>query len=69
MSTVDELVAKCKKERNEQLGATLVQRLKNRGFDAWYCATKDEALQQALALIPKWRNRAAAVLPGALQGH
>ena len=53
MSTVDELVAKCKKERNEQLGATLVQRLKNRGFDAWYCATKDEALQQALALIPK----------------
>ena len=40
-------------ERNKVLGATLVKKLRARAFDAYYCATKEEALQQALALIPK----------------
>ncbi len=40
-------------ERNAVLGATLVKKLQARAFDAYYCATKEEALQQALALIPK----------------
>ena len=40
-------------ERNALLGATLVKKLQARAFDAYYCATKEEALQQALALIPK----------------
>lgn len=40
-----------KTKRNALLGATLVKRLKQRAFDAYYCATKEEALQQALDLI------------------
>lgn len=40
-----------KTKRNALLGTTLVKRLKQRAFDAYYCATKEEALQQALALI------------------
>ena len=40
-------------ERNALLGATLVKKLQARAFDAYYCATKEEALQQALALIPE----------------
>ena len=39
--------------RNEALGATLVKKLKLRGFDAYYCADKQTALKQALALIPQ----------------
>ena len=39
--------------RNEALGATLVKKLKLRGFDAYYCADKQTALEQALALIPQ----------------
>lgn len=34
-------------------GAVLVNNLKNRHFDAYYCETKEEALQQALSLIPE----------------
>ncbi len=29
----------------------LVKNLKNRHFDAYYCATKEEALEKALSLI------------------
>ena len=39
--------------RNEALGATLVKKLKLRDFDAYYCADKQAALEQALALIPQ----------------
>lgn len=39
--------------RNEALGVTLVKKLKLRGFDAYYCADKQTALEQALALIPQ----------------
>lgn len=38
--------------RNAILGVSLVKRLNQRAFEAYYCATKEEALQQALALIP-----------------
>lgn len=34
-------------------GAVLVNNLKNRHFDAYYCETKEEALQMALSLIPE----------------
>ena len=33
-------------------GQILVQNLKNRQFDAYYCETREEALNQALELIP-----------------
>lgn len=40
-------------KRNELLGKRLVENLKKRNMDAYYCATKDEALAKALELIPK----------------
>ena len=36
----------------EKRGQILVKNLKSRHFDAWYCATKEEALAKALELIP-----------------
>lgn len=39
--------------RNEKLGATVVKALESRNFEAYYCATKEEARKQALALIPE----------------
>ena len=33
-------------------GEILIKNLKNRHFDAYYCDTKEEALQKALSLIP-----------------
>ena len=38
--------------RNEKAGQKLVGALKKRHFDAYYCATKEDALKQALELIP-----------------
>ena len=37
----------------EKRGAVLVKNLKNRHFDAYYCATREEALKKALELIPE----------------
>ena len=34
-------------------GAVLVKNLKSRHFDAYYCETKEEALEKALSLIPE----------------
>ena len=34
-------------------GAQLVKNLQSRHFDAYYCATKEEALEKALELIPE----------------
>ena len=34
-------------------GPRLVENLKSRHFDAYYCQTKEEALQQALQIIPE----------------
>ena len=39
----------CYKKR----GALLVKNLKSRHFDAYYCATREEALRQAISLIPE----------------
>lgn len=38
--------------RNQLLGETLVKRLTQRGFGAYYCADKGAALAKALELIP-----------------
>ena len=37
----------------EKRGKILVKNLQNRHFDAYYCATKEEALKKALELIPE----------------
>lgn len=37
----------------EKRGAQLVKNLQSRHFDAYYCATKEEALAKALELIPE----------------
>lgn len=36
----------------EKRGKVLVKNLQSRHFDAYYCATKEEALEKALSLIP-----------------
>ena len=36
----------------DKRGAILVKNLKSRHFDAYYCSTKEEALERALSLIP-----------------
>lgn len=41
------------KKYYEKRGALLVKNLKSRHFDAYYCATKEEALKKALSLIPE----------------
>lgn len=42
-----------KKSYYEKRGKILVKNLKSRHFDAWYCATKEDALTKALELIPE----------------
>ena len=37
----------------DKRGEILVKNLKNRHFDAYYCATQEEALEKALSLIPE----------------
>lgn len=59
------------KTRNEKAGQKLVSALKKRHFDAYYCATKEDALKQALSLIPKdhtvsWGGSASAAEIGLL---
>lgn len=39
--------------RNEKLGKKMVKAMEKRFYGAYYCATKEEALKQALKLIPK----------------
>ncbi len=41
------------KQYYEKRGQILVRNLKKRHFDAYYCATKEEALAKALELIPE----------------
>lgn len=53
------------KLRNEKAGRKLVAALKKRHFDAYYCDNKEEALKQALSLIPEnhtvaWGGSASA---------
>ena len=42
-----------KKSYYEKRGKILVKNLKSRHFDAYYCATKEDALAKALELIPE----------------
>lgn len=37
----------------EKRAETLIRNLHSRHFNAWYCKTKEDALQKALGLIPK----------------
>ncbi len=39
--------------RNEKLGVKIVNALKKRHFEAYYCATGEEAKEKALSLIPE----------------
>lgn len=39
--------------RNEKLGSTVVKALESRNFEAYYCAGKEEALEQVLKLVPE----------------
>ena len=53
------------KLRNEKAGQKLVGALQKRHFDAYYCENKEEALKQALSLIPEgdtvaWGGSASA---------
>jgi len=55
----------------DKRGQMLVQNLKGRNFDAYYCKTRDEALEKALALIPSgsvvgWGGAASAQQIGLL---
>ena len=54
------------KKYYEKRGAILVKNLKSRHFDAYYCATKEEALEKALELIP---NGATVGWGGVLSAH
>ena len=42
-----------KQQYFEKRGQILVQNLRSRHFDAWYCETKEDALEKALELIPE----------------
>ena len=41
------------KKYYDKRGPVLVKNLKNRHFEAYYCSTKEEALEKALSLIPQ----------------
>ncbi|MBS4960566.1 MAG: lactate utilization protein [Clostridiales bacterium] len=40
-------------KRNSLLGAQMVEDMKKRGMEGYYCATKEEAIKKALELIPE----------------
>lgn len=40
-------------QRYDKLGTKMIESLKKRHFDAYYCKTKEDALQQILELIPQ----------------
>lgn len=44
------------KKYYEKRGQTLVKNLRKRHFDAYYCATREEALEKALGLIPEGKT-------------
>lgn len=39
--------------RNQKAGEKVCEKLRSRGFEAWYCPTKQNALEKALQLIPE----------------
>lgn len=55
--------------RNEKMAQVLVKNLQSRHFGAFYCATREEALEKALSLIPEnatvgWGGTASAAQIG-----
>ena len=46
-------MADVRKIRNDKTGPVIVEKLKGRGFDAYYCSTKEDAMKQALELMPE----------------
>ena len=65
-------MAAAKKLYYQKRSEHLVRNLKTRHFDAYYCDTKEEALQKALELIPKgasvgWGGATTAEQVGLLQ--
>ena len=54
------------KQYYEKRGAQLVKNLRNRHFEAYYCATKEEACEKALELIP---NGATVGWGGVMSAH
>ena len=44
------------KKYYEKRGQTLVKNLRKRHFEAWYCATREEALEMALSRIPEGKT-------------
>lgn len=46
-------MSNCKQSYYEKRAQILVKNLKSRHFDAYYCATKEAALEKALELIPE----------------
>ena len=56
----------------EKRGQILVKNLQSRHFDAWYCGSREEALNKALELIPKdatvgWGGATSAVQIGLME--
>lgn len=47
------MAGKAAENRSAKAGGKVVEALKARGFDAWYCATGEEAKEKALSLINK----------------
>ena len=41
------------KTRNEKLGSTVVSAFANRGFEAFYCEKREDAVEKVMALVPK----------------
>ena len=46
-------MTKAERWRSDKLGAKMVEALKKRHFEAYYCATGEEAKEKALSLIPE----------------
>lgn len=62
-------MANPKQEYYDKRGAVLVKNLQSRNFEAYYCATREEALDKALELIPTgsvvgWGGATSAVQIG-----
>ena len=62
-----------KKTCYEKRAQVVLKNLRSRHFDAYYCATKEDVLRQALSLIPEgasvgWGGSVAAEEVGLIDG-
>ena len=53
-------------KRNEKLAETVIKGLESRNMSGYYVATKEEALKQALALIPE---KSSIAMGGCMSAH